>query len=53
MLAKGIQAEPDTPWQHVLEASFPFEETPDQITALQAVKKDMENEKVDGPHNLR
>ena len=45
MLAKGIQAEPDTPWQHVLEASFPFEETPDQITALQAVKKDMENEK--------
>ncbi len=45
MLAKGMQADPDTPWQHVLEASFPFEETPDQLTALQAVKQDMEGEK--------
>ena len=45
MLAKGIQADPDTPWQHVLEASFPFEETPDQLTALQAVKQDMEGKK--------
>ena len=45
MLAKGIQADPDTPWQQVLEASFPFEETPDQLTALQAVKTDMEDEK--------
>ena len=45
MLAKGIQADPDTPWQQVLEASFPFEETPDQLSALQAVKTDMEDEK--------
>ena len=45
MLAKGIKAETDTPWQQVLEASFPFEETPDQITALQAVKLDMEGDK--------
>ena len=45
MLAKGIRAEPDTPWQQVLEASFPFEETPDQLTALQSVKTDMESEK--------
>ena len=45
MLAKGIQAEPDTPWQQVLEASFPFEETPDQLTALQSVKTDMEDVK--------
>ena len=45
MLANGIQVEPDTPWQHVLEASFPFEETPDQLTALQAVKTDMESAK--------
>ena len=44
MLAKGIQADPDTPWQQVLEASFPFEETPDQLSALQAVKTDMEDE---------
>ncbi len=45
MLSKGIQAEPDTPWQQVLEASFPFEETPDQLTALQSVKNDMESDK--------
>ena len=45
MLAHGIQAETDTPWQQVLEASFSFEETPDQITALQAVKEDMESNK--------
>ena len=45
MLAKGIQADPDTPWQQVLEASFPFEETPDQLTALQAIKSDMEDAK--------
>ena len=45
MLANGIKVEPDTPWQHVLEASFPFEETPDQLTALQAVKTDMESAK--------
>ncbi len=42
MLAKGTKSDPDTPWQQVLEASFPFEETPDQITALEAVKQDME-----------
>ena len=45
MLARGIQADTDTPWQQVLEASFAFEETPDQITALQAVKEDMESDK--------
>lgn len=45
MLAKGIRAELDTPWQQVLEASFPFEETLDQISALQSVKTDMESEK--------
>lgn len=33
---------PDTPWQHELEASFPYIETDDQIQALHAVKTDME-----------
>jgi len=33
---------PDTPWQRELEGSFPFEETPDQLTAVSAVKEDME-----------
>ena len=32
----------DTPWQRELEDSFPFQETPDQLTAISAVKSDME-----------
>jgi transcription-repair coupling factor (superfamily II helicase) len=32
----------DTPWQAELEASFPYIETPDQATAISAVKRDME-----------
>jgi transcription-repair coupling factor (superfamily II helicase) len=32
----------DTPWQREMEASFPFEETPDQMTAIADVKGDME-----------
>ncbi len=38
----GIAFPPDTDLQHQFEASFPYEETPDQITTLEAVKKDME-----------
>ncbi len=34
--------EPDTPWQHELEASFPFVETEDQLRATRDVKDDME-----------
>jgi transcription-repair coupling factor (superfamily II helicase) len=33
---------PDTPWQAELEGSFPYVETPDQLTALAEVKRDME-----------
>ncbi|NQV72415.1 transcription-repair coupling factor, partial [bacterium] len=33
---------PDTVWQQELEASFQFEDTPDQATAADAVKADME-----------
>ena len=33
---------PDTPWQHELEASFPYVETDDQMRALREVKNDME-----------
>ena len=32
----------DTPWQHELEASFPYVETEDQLRAVSDVKKDME-----------
>jgi transcription-repair coupling factor (superfamily II helicase) len=33
---------PDTPWQAELEGSFPYVETPDQLTALAEIKADME-----------
>ncbi len=32
----------DTPWQAELEAAFPYQETPDQLAAIEAVKADME-----------
>jgi len=32
----------DHPWQTELEASFMYEETPDQLAAIEAVKEDME-----------
>jgi transcription-repair coupling factor (superfamily II helicase) len=38
----GHAARPDTPWQDQLEASFPFEETPDQLTTIAEVKADLE-----------
>jgi len=33
----------DTPWQREFEASFLYEETPDQMRAINAAKKDMES----------
>ncbi|MDP9100440.1 MAG: transcription-repair coupling factor [Verrucomicrobiota bacterium] len=33
---------PDTKWQREFEHSFPFRETPDQLTAITATKNDME-----------
>lgn len=42
MSRKGYAYPPDSPWQEEFEAAFPFEETPDQITAIEAVKQDME-----------
>ncbi len=33
----------DTPWQAEFEKTFPFQETPDQITSTQEVKTDMES----------
>ena len=34
----------DTPWQAEVEGAFPYQETPDQLTAIEAVKGDMERE---------
>ena len=41
---KGFQYAPDTYLQTELEASFIYEDTPDQLTTTIAVKKDMEAE---------
>lgn len=40
--SKGFQFSPDSYIQHELEASFIYEDTPDQVSATQAVKEDME-----------
>ena len=39
----GYSYGPDTPWQRELEDAFPFELTPDQQRAVEAVKGDMES----------
>src|SRR5690349_24481497 len=41
--AEGFPYSPDTPWQLEMEASFPYEETPDQLRASVEVKVDMES----------
>ena len=43
-LEKGFAFGPDTHIQHELEGSFMYEDTPDQFTATQDVKNDMEKE---------
>ena len=44
--AKGYAYGADTVWQKEFEESFPFEETDDQLNAIEDVKKDMESGKV-------
>jgi transcription-repair coupling factor (superfamily II helicase) len=43
-LKKGFQYNSDSYLQHELEASFVYEDTPDQRSATEAVKQDMESE---------
>ncbi|MCL6548048.1 MAG: transcription-repair coupling factor [Alicyclobacillus sp.] len=38
----GHAFSPDTPWQKDFEAMFPYEETPDQLRAIEEIKRDME-----------
>lgn len=40
---KGYSFSPDNYLQHELEASFLYEDTPDQLKTTQAIKKDMES----------
>lgn len=42
---KGFGFAPDSYMQHELEASFIYEDTPDQLTATKAVKADMESDR--------
>ncbi|MEM5566597.1 transcription-repair coupling factor [Psychroserpens sp. AS72] len=44
-LEKGYQYKPDSYLQHELEASFIYEDTPDQITSTADIKADMESER--------
>ncbi len=38
----GFAFSPDDNWMHQLEASFPYDETPDQLSAIEEIKSDME-----------
>lgn len=42
--ARGIAFSPDSIWQRELEASFFYEDTPDQTKVTEEVKRDMESE---------
>lgn len=43
--AKGFAFEPDDSTQYDFEAAFPYQETDDQLRAIQEIKTDMEKEK--------
>ncbi|MFA5410506.1 MAG: transcription-repair coupling factor [Candidatus Omnitrophota bacterium] len=43
--AAGFAYSPDSAWQKQFEATFPYQETPDQIKAGHEVKQDMESPK--------
>ncbi len=43
---KGFAFQPDTPWEEEFAASFPYEETADQLRSIAEVKGDMESNKV-------
>ncbi|MGY1727511.1 transcription-repair coupling factor [Geodermatophilus sp. SYSU D01062] len=43
MATTGHAFGPDTVWQRELEDAFPFQETPDQLAAIDEVKADMQN----------
>lgn len=40
-IVSGYAFSEDSQWQHELEASFPYVETPDQLTVIDQVKRDM------------
>lgn len=42
---KGYSFSKDTVWQRQFEEEFPYDETPDQLNAIEDIKKDMESNK--------
>ena len=42
-MAEGFQFSPDSNWQREFEDAFEFSETRDQLSAIQEIKRDMEN----------
>jgi transcription-repair coupling factor (superfamily II helicase) len=42
-LVQGHAFSEDGPWQHELEQSFPYDETPDQVRVMAEIKADMED----------
>ena len=42
-LVEGHAFSEDGPWQHELEQSFPYDETPDQVRVMAEIKADMED----------
>jgi len=43
---KGFQFEKDTVWQTEFEEEFPYQETDDQLAAIEETKRDMESTKI-------
>lgn len=43
---RGFKFSKDTEWQQRLEMSFPYRETPDQLTCIAQIKSDMESERI-------
>ena len=43
---EGFAYGPDTIWQREFEEAFPYEETDDQLSAIEATKKDMESKRI-------
>ncbi|GIW92153.1 MAG: transcription-repair-coupling factor [Pirellulaceae bacterium] len=43
MAHPGHACGPDSLWQHEFDAAFPYAETPDQLEAIAAIKRDMES----------
>ena len=44
--AEGFQYGPETVWQKEFEEMFPYDETDDQLTAIDDTKRDMESKKI-------